>query len=201
MKRALFTLSVTIIAAMVLLSFPLASAALTVNVFVADPNIAPFETQQITAMANEKGAGILIVVQPAIGDPWEDFLNDHMLLKLALMTLPDDIEQQIQNAVGGKIVSYAFVNIGTEGGGAKQYVFPTAFEGINGDPSTGLLGNYKVLFAYKSFEGHWWCHQIGFDCDSWNVIPEVPLGAATAGLSLIAAAATFALYKKRRVTP
>ena len=198
MKRLIFT-STLVIALIAILSISFASGSLTMNVQVGKSTINPFEPQQIIATANERGAGILIVVQPANGQPWADFLNDNPALKAAYNALPNNIKTEIANEIGNSIVSYAIVDeLWVTHGGQQAFTFPDDFEGINGQPSTGMAGSYKVLFAYASVEGGL-CDlfEADFDCNVWQVIPEVPLGTAIASVALIAGAATFAFYKKR----
>ena len=55
---------------------------------------------------NERGKGILLVIQPAEGTPWIDFLNDHPGLKALWNMLPYNIRTRIACKVGGKIVSF-----------------------------------------------------------------------------------------------
>jgi hypothetical protein len=198
MKKALIT-STLVIALIAILSVSCANASLTMNVQVGKSTITPFEPQQIVASANERGAGILIVIQPANGQPWTDFLNSHPALKAAYNVLPSNIKTQITNEIGNSVVSYAIVDdLWVLHGGQQSFTFPDDFEGVNGQPSTGLAGTYKVLFAYASVEGSL-CDlfEANFACGLWQVIPEVPLGTAVASVSLIAGAATFAFYKKR----
>jgi len=187
---------IVVIAATVMLLCSFASASLTIDVNVAKPNISPYETQQITVSANELGAGVVFVVQPATGPAWQTFLDSNPALKLIWNSLPADIQAQINSAIGNKIVSYALVNWGTNGGSANLN-FPADFTGINGAPTTGLGGTYKVLFTYVSVQLPRLL-EMSFDCGVWNVVPEVPMGTVAASLSIIAAVGTFVVYKKRR---
>jgi hypothetical protein len=64
-----------------------------------------------------------------------------------------------------------------------------------------LIGEYKVFFAYLSYQGFpFRCLESGFACGSWNVVPEVPLGTAAAAFSMIAAVG-FVKYRKRLSIP
>jgi hypothetical protein len=164
------------------------------------------EDQTITVTANEKGKGILFVIQPAEGTPWLDFLEDHPLLKALWNSLPSDIKTKIGSAIGGKIVSYATVSIDT-GGGSQDLNFPEDFTGINGEPSTKLVGTYKVVLAFISFKSargapsnniRCCCIEIDFDCNSWMVIPEFPFGTITTLLFALMAVPTLCFIKKIR---
>ncbi len=180
----------------IVMSSSFASASINtlhIDLDIAKSTITPYEKQQITTIVNEKGVGIVFVIQPAQGPAWTDFLNEHPDLRALWVLAPDDVKAQIQAAVGNKIVSYAIVNF--DDAGSKTLNFETDFTGINGAPSTGLIGEYKVFFAYVSFEP-WYCMETGFACGAWNVVPEVPLGTAMAAVSMIAAVG-FLKYKNK----
>jgi hypothetical protein len=166
---------------------------LRINVTPAEASISPNDSQQITATVNEKGIGIIFVIQPAEGPTWTDFLQDHPDARALWILAPDDIKQQIQEAVGNKIVSYAIVTF--DDPGSKTLNFISDFTGINGAPSTKLLGEYDVVFAYASFQP-WYYMETGFACGAWNVVPEVPLGTAAAACSMIAAVGFFKNKKR-----
>jgi len=197
MKKLL--LYITIVMMLALLTISLVSAKLEVNVEVASPTLNPFGTQYITATANELGAGIIFVVQPAVAqENWLDKVIAGSPLAKAWNNLDSAAKDTINSAIGDKVVSYAFVSWGTNGGSTNPpLAFPNDFTGINGDPSTGLLGTYKVLFVYGSIQP-FPVIEIDFACAEWNVVPEVPLGTAVASASLIGAAAAYALYRRRR---
>jgi hypothetical protein len=187
--------TVAVIAIFVIaMSSSFANASLNINLNIAKPTISPNETQHITATANERGIGIVFVIQPAPGPAWTDFLNDHPDLKILWNSMPADIKANIQAAVGDKIVSYAIVHFG-EDGGSTTLDFTSDFTGINGAPSTILVGKYNVCFAYLSYQP-WYYLELGFTIGVWNVVPEVPLGTAAAACSMIAAVG-FVKYKKR----
>jgi hypothetical protein len=198
-------LAFAVVSFVILLSSSFANAALDADITVANPQINHGASQKITVATNQGGSGILIVIQPATGQPWANFLNNHPALKSLLNSLPNNIKTQINNAIGGKIVSYAFVNFGKVGG-SKAFSFPTDFKGINGDPSTNLNGKYKVLLAFISYEafdiGRPHCHcclfQIDFDCGSWFVVPEVPLGTVLPLITSLLALPVFKLISKKR---
>jgi len=178
-KCVLVTLSLLLVISLP----PAVSASLTIDLDVGISELVPLMDQTITAKTNERGVGILFVLQPAEGTPWEEFLDDHPILKVLFNKLPTNIKTKVTDAIGEKIVSVKTVNFGT-GGGSETLVFPDDFLGINGDASTELVGEYTIFFAYMSWEGD----QIEgqrcslaekeFDCKfgSFNVIPEVPLG-------------------------
>lgn len=189
---------------LVLMLSSVTNAALNVGVSVEYSNIGKFQNQVITATTNEGGKGILIVIQPAEGTPWIDFLNDHPGLKALWGRLPNSIQTAIASRIGGKIVSFNIVNVDS-GGGSKTVTFPGDFTGINGDPSTALIGKYKVVFAFISWEtsnsdSRCCCFfELDFDCNSWFVIPEVPGGVIISLLSMMAAIPVLELRKRMRL--
>jgi hypothetical protein len=165
--------------------------------------IMPFEDQKITVTANERGQRILLVIQPAEGTPWLEFLDAHPALKLLYNTLPSNVKTELANNVGGKIVSFKMVSFPL-GGGSKTFTFPDDFNGINGKPSTQLMGEYKVIFVYKSWERSdndprccCLCER-EFDCahGSWFVVPEVPLGTVVTLLGMFAAIPMLLVVKR-----
>ncbi|XHH08485.1 MAG: hypothetical protein ACFCUE_13070 [Candidatus Bathyarchaeia archaeon] len=192
-KLTVVTLAFTAVF-IIVMSSSFANASLNINIDVAKSNINPYEDQQITATVNEKGFGIILIIQPAQGPAWTDYLKNDLELKALWVIIPDEIKQQVQAAIGNKIVSYALVSFSSDGG-SETFDFVTDFTGLNGQPSTGLLGEYKVVFVYHSFQP-WYFMETDFACGSWNVVPEVPLGTAVAACSMIAAVG-FVKYKKR----
>jgi hypothetical protein len=179
------------------------SASLNVNVSVGTSELVALMDQTITASANEMGIGVLIVLQPATGTPWIDFLDKHPVFKNLFDRLPSDIQTEITNKVGKKIVSFKIVSF-PAGGGSEKCIFPDDFKGINGEPSTELAGEYTVFFAYTSREGnHCFLAKREFDCafGHFNVIPEVPFGTVVASVSMVGALIVFVsmprLRKKR----
>lgn len=187
----------------VVLAVSVVDASLEVNLEVGKPQINQMEDQTITVTSNEKGIGILFAIQPAEGTPWIDFLDDHPILKVVWNSLPSEIKTKITSAIGGKIVSYTTVTIDT-GGGSQDLDFPEDFKGINGDPSTELVGTYKVVLAFISAERasalsksvECCCIEVDFDCNSWLVIPEVPFGTIATLLSVLMAVPTLRFIKK-----
>jgi hypothetical protein len=151
--------------------------------------------------------GILIVIQPGPSQPLilNNYLNSHPAFKAIWNSLSLLVKMQIINEIGGKIFSYALVNM-PSGGGNHVFSFPTDFTGINGAPSTAMNGKYKVLLAFISFQasdiGRPQCHcclfQIDFDCGTWFVVPEVPLGTVVALLTAILALPAYELISRRR---
>jgi hypothetical protein len=180
-----------------------AYASLDVAVSVEYPQIIPIQNQIITATANERGQGVLLVLQPAEGMPWEDFLVSHPNFLIFWNMLPDDIKVEVCDKIGGKIVTFNVVSFGL-GGGSKAVSFPDDFTGINGAPSTELSGEYKVIFAYLSYErdesdSRCCCiFEIGFDCIGWNVhvVPEIPFGTIATIFTMILAMPVYRLYRK-----
>ena len=190
----------------IVLAVSVVDASLEVNLEVGKPQINQMEDQTITVTSNEKGNGILFAIQPAEGTPWIDFLDDHPMLKALWNSLPNEMQTKIANVIGGKIVSYTTVSIDV-GGGSQDFDFPGDFTGINGDPSTELVGTYKVVLAFISTESEraalsnsikCCCIEVDFDCNSWFVIPEAPFGAIVTLLSVLVAVPTLRFIKKIR---
>ena len=123
---------------LILMLSSVAYASLEVNVSVENTEIMPLADQKITATANERGIGVLLVLQPAEGTPWIDFLNAHPALKVLFNSLPNNIKTELINKVGKQIVSFKIVSF-PSGGGSKTVTFPDDFTGINGAPSTELM--------------------------------------------------------------
>jgi hypothetical protein len=200
MKTKYFTAAIPLL---ILMFASVAYASLDVDVSVENAEIMPLEDQKITATANERGIGVLLVLQPADGTPWLDFLNAHPALKALYNSLPSNIQTQLANMVGEKIVSFKIVSF-SGGGGSKTLTFPDDFNGINGEASTEMMGNYKVIFAYKSLERSdndprccCLC-ELEFDCahGDWFVIPEVPLGTVVSLLGMFAAIPALLVIKR-----
>ena len=195
--------ALVVIPFLILMLSSVTKASLDVSVSVQYPEIGPFQDQIITATTNERGTGILLVIQPAEGTPWIDFLNDHPAIKSLWDMLPSNIRTAVASKIGGKIVSFDIISTDL-GGGSESVTFPEDFTGINGDPSTALVGEYKVVFAFLSWEtsndGSRCCclFELDFDCNLWLVIPEVPFGTITSLLSMLAVIPGLKLYKKIR---
>jgi hypothetical protein len=179
-----------------------------------DPQINQLQSQVITATTNEPGKGILLVLQPAEGDPWAGFLAAHPNLAEIWNSLPSDIKTQVQEKIGDKIVSYRIISTDV-GGDIGPVTFPNDFTGVNGEPSTALVGIYKVIFVFLSkgesndnvpLTDNIQCHQpprcrlceLDFACASWFVVPEVPFGTIAMIVSSITALSVFKLYKRKR---
>ncbi len=178
-----------------------AKAALDVQITVGNATINPFQTQTITATTNERGAGIVLVIQPTDGSQtFTDFLNSHPLLLALWNLLPNAVQTDIIGKIGGKIVSYDLVSAPDQGGDNIVLTFPADFTGINGAPSTAVMGKYAVIFAFLSYEHPGVCKVIGIDFDigSWFVVPEVPWGTVITLATSLCALPVFALYKRRR---
>ena len=188
------------ISLLILIFSSVAYASLDVDVSVENNDIMPLDDQNITATANERGIGVLLVLQPAEGTPWMDFLDAHLALKALYNNLPSNIQTEITDKIGGKIVSFKIVSFPDAGGGSETLVFPDDFNGINGDPSTELIGEYKVIFAYISWEGERCCCILekAFDCTLFHVhvIPEVPVGTIVSLLGMFAAIPALVVIKR-----
>ena len=112
------------------------------------------------------------------------------------------MKDNIADAIGDKILSVEVISFPWNGGSRTLYL-DDDFTGINGAPSTSLVGNYKVYFAYLSWQyqkGDCELFESDFVCGIWNVVPEVPLGTAAAAFSMIAAVG-FVKYRKRLSIP
>lgn len=201
-------LAIAVVSFAILLSSSFANAALDADITVANANINQGSTQHITVTANQAGMGILIVIQPGPSQSlvWTSFLNSHLAFKAIWNSLSNSVRTQIISETGGKIFSYALINIPTKGGGSYTFSFPTDFTGINGAPSTAMKGKYKALLAFMSFQaqdiGRPQCHcclfRIDFDCGSWFVVPEVPFGTVATVLTALFALPTYRLISRRR---
>lgn len=201
-------LAIAVVSFAILLSLSFANAALDADITVANAQINHGATQHITVTTNQAGNGILIVIQPGPSQPlvWNNYLNSHPVFKAIWNSLSNSVRTQIISEIGGKIFSYALVNIQTSGGGSHVFSFPTDFTGINGAPSTAINGKYKVLLAFISFQapdiGRPQCHcclfKVDFDCGSWFVVPEVPLGTVVPLLTALLALPAYALISRRR---
>ena len=163
--------------------FTVLADPLDVSIEVKYSELPALTDQSITVTTNERGIGIVLVIQPAEGTPWADFLEDHEILESYFNQLDPEIQTAITDKIGQKIVSFKIVAFGL-GGGSEILRFPDDFNGINGEPSTESTGKYTILFAYISWEGdqiEGQCCCIAekeFDCDyaHFNVVPEVPFG-------------------------
>jgi hypothetical protein len=207
-KLKKIVLAIAVVSFAILLSTSFANAALDADITVANANINHGGTQQITVTTNQAGMGILIVIQPGPSQSlvWTSFLNSHPVFKAIWNSLSNSVRTQIISQTNGKIFSYALVNISPKGGGSHAFSFPTDFTGINGAPSTAMNGKYKVLLAFISFQAqdigrpqfHCCLCQIDFDCGSWFVVPEVPLGTVVPLLTALLALPTYMLISRRR---
>lgn len=215
MKRMKIAYAFIAVSFVALLSVSMANASLDVSVTVADPQINKGESQVITATTNERGKGILLVLQPALGDPWTGYLMAHPGLAVLYANLPSDIKTQLQEKIGDKIVSYKFVEM--EEPGYIEVNFPSDFKGINGEPSTALVGAYKVIFVFLSnyesddqlpngeltasvdTQATYKCKlvEIDFACATWFVIPEFLLGTIAPILSSLFALPVAKILKRK----
>jgi hypothetical protein len=199
MKAALV---LVVLLSLVLALSSFAKAPLEVSVGVEHPQIMPLQNQMIDTTTNERGVGILFVLQPANGTPWADFLDEHPTLQAIWQMLPEDVRTRAAESIGKKIVSFLTVSVGS-GGGIEIATFPEDFTGVNGVPATTTMGEYKVIFAYLSYErtdgdeSRCWLLEVDFDCGSWNVIPEVP-GTIVASTAMVFALIGYLAIPKLR---
>ena len=146
LRRKFGLLAISFVA---LLLFSTAQASLSVSVNVEAPEIEQFESQVLKVTTNEGGVGVLLVLQPAEGTPWMDFLEDYRSLMMLWYMLPNHTRTRIADRIGQKIVSFSMIR--TEiGGGEVTVTFPENFTGVNGEPSTAILGEYKAILAFLS---------------------------------------------------
>jgi hypothetical protein len=185
-----------------ILLLPIVNGSLNVSVSIENPEIHQSESQKLTVTANERGIGVLLVIQPSEGTPWMDFLEDHPSLEKLWNLLPNSMRTKIVDKVGDKIVSYKIVKIGTDGGNSTV-TFPEDFVGINGKPSTVEVGEYKAILAFLScqksdgYDCKCCClFEVDFDCVSWPVIPEFPSAPLLLVLFAIIAAPLIKLRRK-----
>jgi hypothetical protein len=217
MKKMKIVYALAITAFLVMLSTSFVGATLDISVAVADPQINQGQSQVITATTNEGGKGILLVLQPALGDPWAGFLMTHPALAALWASLPSDIKTQVQEKIGDKIVSYKLIAM--EKGDSVIATFPEDFKGINGDPSTALQGEYKVIFVFLAkcesddqvpdggntldaaieCKPHRECRfvELDFAAAGWFVVPEVPLGTIAPILASFVALPVAKLYRRK----
>lgn len=150
--------------------------------------ILPGQEQLITVKSNKPGTAILLVLQPAEGNPWKNFLDNHPKLKQKWQNLPDRIKEWVKEKIGGRILSYNITQI-EELDLTETVTFPDDFTGIDGEPNTLIPGKYIVILIFVSSEGICICREKDFDCDRWFVVPEIPLGTISALGMCIAALA------------
>jgi hypothetical protein len=158
-----------------LLSVPRTEAHVTyINVNVtADPqSISPGQEVDITCWAEMDGKGVVFVVQPDVTSSAAQCPNDLQNSFNQIFSDPD--------CCLWKIISYAIVDeIVDPEGGQQVLVFPRDFTGLNGQPSTNQLGKYYIFFVFwHNFMC--FCMKIGFDCTTFWVVPEYPLGTVIA---------------------
>ena len=155
MKKTKIAYAFLAVALVAILSIASVGATLDINVEVANPSLNPGEPQVLTVTTNEPGVGLLIVLQPAMGDAWSDFLTEHPLLAALVTNLPPDIKAELYGKIGNKIVSYKLIGPIPEEAFdltplSIPVIFPDEFTGVNGEPSTNQPGDYKVIFVYAS---------------------------------------------------
>lgn len=214
MKKIVYGIAAVIF--LILLLASTANASLVLSVTVQNPTLNPLQSQTIIAETNERGFGVVFVVQPTQASaPWTDILNSNPLPPslYGLKPLWTSIEMQLQNqqlqnplqpdklaeimnAMGGKIISFNLTSTAKTDGWHFSLVFPRDFTGINGVPSTAAPGTYKVIFVFKS-EDIVDAGIVDFACGNWLVIPQVPLGTIMALLSSLCAIPAFKLYRRK----
>lgn len=94
----------------------------------------------------------------------------------------------MSSAIDGETVSYKLVDTAHADGWTFELTYPTDFEGINGVPSTGAPGQYKVIFVFWNSDT---VCVTEFACGSWLVIPQVPLGTVMALVTALCAIPAF----------
>ena len=222
MKKMKIAYAFVAVAFVAFLSIASVKATLEVGVEVAYPTINQGESQLITVLTNEPGIGLLIVLQPAMGDSWTDFLIAHPELAALFADLSPEMQTQLQGLIGDKIVSYKLIGpIPEEALNCVPIsipvMFPDDFTGINGEPSTTLVGDYKVIFVYLSnYEEDAQVApvlattteieqpttetlvELDFACGRWFVIPEFALGTIAPILSSLTALPIAKRYYKRK---
>jgi len=168
------------------------SNTLDVNVSCHPEVILPGQTVTITCTANMDGKGIVFVLQPVKGSsPASSQSGD----------VQEDLNKISSDTDGSlwKIISYAWVRITDPEGGEQEFTFPDEFTGLNGEPGTNIPGKYYVFFVFL----HLCVCKIGFDCSSFFVVPELPIGtlmATTASFgALLGHVAVKCLRTKRRL--
>jgi len=142
---------------------------LDVNVSCYPEVILPGQTVTLTCTANMDGKGIVFVIQPVKGSSTASSQSEDM---------QEDLNKISSDPDGSlwKIISYAWVRITNAEGGEQELIFPDDFTGLNGEPSTNILGKYYVFFVFL----HLCVCKIGFDCSRFFVVPELPLGTLMA---------------------
>ena len=232
MKKTKIAYAFVAVALVAILSIASVGATLEINVEVANPSINPGEPQVLTVTTNEPGVGLLIVLQPAMGDAWSGFLAEHPLLAALIASLPPDTQAELYGLVGNRIVSYKLIGpIPEEALNCipitMPVIFPDEFSGVNGEPSTNLPGDYKVIFVYISayeadqeptnhepdaveltqvqvevpeieIPGDVRLIELDFACGRWFVVPEYALGTIAPIISSIAALPLAKRYYKRK---
>lgn len=232
MKKTKIAYAFVAVALVAILSIASVGATLEINVEVANPSINPGEPQVLTVTTNEPGVGLLIVLQPAMGDAWSGFLAEHPLLAALIASLPPDTQAELYGLVGNRIVSYKLIGpIPEEALNCipitMPVIFPDEFTGVNGEPSTNLPGDYKVIFVYISayeadqeptnhepdaveltqvqvevpeieIPGDVRLIELDFACGRWFVVPEYALGTIAPIISSIAALPLAKRYYKRK---
>jgi hypothetical protein len=229
MKKTKIAYAFVAIALVAILSIASVGATLDINVEVASPSINPGEPQVLTVTTNEPGVGLLVVLQPAMGDAWSGFLAEHPLLEALVASLPPDTQAELYTLIGDKIVSYKLIGPVPEEAFncttiSMPVIFPDEFTGVNGEPSTNLPGDYKVIFVYISnyecpdqmpdevnltavaqideprmeVPGEVSLIELDFACGRWFVIPEYALGTIAPIISSMAALPLAKRYYKRK---
>jgi hypothetical protein len=158
---------------MPLLTVPLAKAYINVNVSVDPPNISPHQQVDITCWAEMNGKGVVFVVQPSVTSSEAQCIIEDVQCDLNEISSDPDCSLW-------KIISYARVDeIVDPEGGQQVLVFPDDFTGLNGQPSTNQPGKYYIFFVFWHLSRCFYL-KIGFDCSTFWVVPEYPLGTIIA---------------------
>lgn len=170
MKATKIALTSLVVALSLALMIPLTRASLlNVNVNVDPETIFPGQKVNITCTAETDGKGVVFVIQPVSTSSKaqcesQDVQND-------LNQISSDPDCSLW-----KIISYACVDeIINPEGGQQRFTFPDDFTGLNGEPSTNILGKYRVFFVFWH-GSECFCVKIGFDCSLFWVVPEYPIG-------------------------
>ena len=152
--------------------------------------INPGQTVTITCTANMEGKGIVFVIQPVKGSsPASSQSGD----------VQEDLNKISSDTDGSlwKIISYAWVRITDPEGGEQEFTFPDEFTGLNGEPGTNIPGKYYVFFVFL----HLCVCKIGFDCSSFFVVPELPIGTLMATTASLGALLGNVAVKRLRTKP
>lgn len=169
MKALKIALTSLVLVLSLALMVPLSRGYLSVNVSADPETILPSEKVTITSSAEMDGKGIIYVIQPvSVSSRAQSESED---VQNGLNEISNDPDYSLW-----KIISYAWVDaIIDPEGGQQNFTFPDDFTGLNGEPSTSVLGKYYVFFVFwhgsKCFSV-----KTRFDCSMFWVVPEYPIG-------------------------